>query len=62
MKYHSQSHWLNWKGMSSAAKPPPPYLFLDFQFAAQEFLAGVFLIRILGALNPAGFNRSTQNS
>ena len=36
VKYHSQSHWLNWKGMSSAAKLPPPYLFLDFQFAAQE--------------------------
>ena len=36
MKYHSQSHWLNWKWMSSVTNLLPPYLFLDFQFPAQE--------------------------
>ena len=38
VKYQSQSHWLNWKWMSSATNLPQPYLFLDFQreFPAQE--------------------------
>ena len=36
VKYHSQSHWLNWKWMSSVTNLPPPYLLLDFQFPAQE--------------------------
>ena len=36
VKYHSQSHWLNWKWMSSATNLLPPYLVLDFQFPAQE--------------------------
>ena len=62
VKYHSQSHWLNWKRMSSATNLPPPYLFLAFQFPAQE-KSGSFPYKkdALNALNLAGFNWSTQN-
>ena len=56
MKYDNQSHWLNWKRMSSATNLPPPYLFLDFQFPAQEKKREFSLQGTLNTFNSAEFN------
>ena len=38
VKYHNQSHWLNWKWMLSATNLPPPYLLVpSWGFASVSF-------------------------